>query len=271
MESVTWIVDPAMFPPSYKAFCDTISRLGHKCLTWNLDWWHTGKWPKLEKQAVVFHGSLGNADRVRRELRWKPGAYCASESFFCSVWYSQAKPWLVHERWVQTTVEALVNRTKEVLEPLGVMHEVFVRPDSPLKPFSGRVLPLDRISLKALDHGYYYEDTSLPVIVAPVRKVTQEWRFVVVESKIVAGCSYDAASRKSRLGPTQLPTDFASEVARNLTAPEEVYVLDIGEVDESFRLIELNPFSGADLYSCDPEPIVREVSKAALKSYAQIG
>ena len=41
-----------------------------------------------------------------------------------------------------------------------------------------------------------------------------------------------------------------------MTAPEPVYVLDTCEVDREPRLLELNPFSGADLYACDTDAVV---------------
>ncbi len=44
------------------------------------------------------------------------------------------------------------------MDQLG--YTVFVRPDSPLEPFSGRVLERGRISLQALDHGFYYDDAQ---------------------------------------------------------------------------------------------------------------
>jgi hypothetical protein len=141
---------------------------------------------------------------------------------------------------------------------------VFVRPDSPLKPFSGRVLKRDGITLKALDYGFYYEDDQLPVVIAPVRAVEREWRYVVVDRRVIAGSAYLAAGR------TALPADphgatwqFAETVATDLEPPEAVYVMDVCEADGTAHLLELNPFSGADLYACNRMDVIRAVSQAA--------
>jgi hypothetical protein len=32
------------------------------------------------------------------------------------------------------------------------------------------------LTLADLDHGLYYQDASLPVVVAPVRQIDHEWR-----------------------------------------------------------------------------------------------
>ncbi|MEM6468488.1 MAG: hypothetical protein AAF802_02885 [Planctomycetota bacterium] len=48
--------------------------------------------------------------------------------------------------------------------------------------------------------------------------------------------------------------------------PCPVFVLDICQVSDEYRLIELNPFGGADLYGCDSNAIVQAVSEFAMNS-----
>jgi ATP-grasp domain-containing protein len=160
-------------------------------------------------------------------------------------------PWLLHRDWRVLPARELVESPDEVLESVHATDTVFVRPDSPLKPFAGRVLPRGRITLAGLDHGFYYDDVEIPVVVAPTRSVRAEWRFVVVESVVVAGSRYVADGRTALPDdPTGAPWQFAADVAARLPAPEPVYVLDVCEADGRLWLLELNPFSGADLYGC---------------------
>jgi hypothetical protein len=205
---------------------------------------------------VVFHGSLELAARLARQKVWTPGAFCAVEAFCCSAWYPRAARWLLHASWQVKPAVELVQHPP-ALDPL------FVRPDSPLKPFSGRVLPRDALSLAALDHGFYYDDPALPVIVAPVRRVGREWRYVVVDRRVVAGSAYDPVSRCSLPdAPGGAPWRLADEIARDLEPPELVYTLDLCECDGELYLLELNPFSGADLYACDARAVVEAVAAA---------
>ncbi|MEO1619385.1 MAG: DUF4343 domain-containing protein, partial [Planctomycetota bacterium] len=53
---------------------------------------------------------------------------------------------------------------------------------------------------------------------------------------------------------------FAQTVANAIPAPADVYVLDVCECDGELRLLELNPFGGADLYACDAVSIVGAVT-----------
>lgn len=184
---VTWIVEPDVFSDKDGGLVYAARCARHTVFRWADDWQQRAF--ASVPDPVVFHGSLGTAAFIRTQLPWKPGAFCAVERFHCLSWYPQATPWLLHQQWVDTTVEQLV-ANPEAVRYLG--SEVFIRPDSPLKPFSGRVLPLDKISLATLDHGFYYDDPALRILVAPVRNVAREWRYVVVNKEVVAGSAYSA-------------------------------------------------------------------------------
>ena len=177
------------------------------------------------------------------------------------LWYPLVRQWLLHRQWQVLPANELVARLELALEPLGRPNSVFVRPNSPLKAFSGRVVRADQITLAALDHGFYYEDAALPVVVTPVRTVTREWRYVVVSRRVVAGSAYEATGRAAIPDdPGNEPWAFASRIAEQLDPPEAVYVMDICEADRNLWLLELNPFSGADLYHCNVDDVVAAVS-----------
>jgi hypothetical protein len=245
----TWVLETGVFADGHAGLEAAARRAGHRVVHWNDDWWEGG-WPRLEGR-VIFHGSLGNAARTK-DLPWTPGAYCDVGAFCCSAWYPMAAAWLLHRTYVFLTARELAGRP----EALGA-GPYFVRPDSPLKPFSGRVLAREKLSLAALDHGFYYDDPELPVVVTPVRQVEREWRYVVVDRHVVAGSAYDPTGRQALPDdPTGGPWAYAATLAAQLPPPEAVYVLDVCAADGDLHLLELNPFSGADLYACSRDAIV---------------
>ena len=102
------------------------------------------------------------------------------------------------------------------------------------------------------------------MVVTPVRNVGQEWRYVVVGRNVVAGSAYEADGRVALPDDSSgQPWAFASMVAASLNPPEGVYVMDVCEADGKIWLLELNPFSGADLYACNSDEVVATVSAAA--------
>jgi hypothetical protein len=190
---VTWVLEPGVFPHG-DCLLDAARDAGQPIRAWDDAWWAAGSMPTFSG-PVVFHGSLGTADRIRRELPWRPGAYCNTSAFLCSVWYPPLQPFLLNSQWEVLPASDLIKNSSEVLDRIGAGDTFFVRPDGPLKQFSGRVLRRDQLSFRALDHGFYYDDIHLPVVVAPVRPVSREWRFVVVDGVVVAGTGYLAESR----------------------------------------------------------------------------
>lgn len=264
--NVTWVLEAEVFPASHSRMLDAVRGLSAQAVVWRDEWLTAESWPRLSGRVVIFHGSLGNAAVVAERLPWKPGSFCDAERFRCSRWYPQAAPWLLHRTWTLSSVEELATATGDVLARIGAPGTFFVRPDSPLKPFSGRVLQRDKVSLAALDYGFYYEDKQLPVIVAPVRAVQREWRYVVVAGEVVAGSAYQADGRSALPDdPDGAPWAFASDVARQIRWPQDVLVLDVCEVDGELSLLEINPFGGADLYACDRVAVVAAISRFATR------
>ena len=261
MSNVTWVLESEVFPDSHGPLRQAVRKAGHRIVDWKDDWWTDGLPPNLGGSNTLFHGSLGNAARIAENLDWRPGSFCNTSAFFCSAWYEASREWLLHTDWRVLPATDFVKFASAIAADLGCRDRIFVRPDSPLKPFSGRVLDVGRVSLAALDYGFYFEDESLPVVAAPVRNVTREWRFVVVRSSVIAGSAYDAATRSAITDlPESQPWSFAQSVASAIPAPAEAYILDVCESDGTLRLLELNPFGGADLYACDASSVVRAVS-----------
>ena len=271
-----FLLEPNVFGRGLHPMTDAVTASGFEAVKWNDDWWeNTNEFPSVDKNVpTLFHGSLGNARDIANLQRWEPGSYCNEAAFRCSSWYETAQPWLIQQKYVYTTVEEFVNSPMEIGSTVGENEKVFVRPDSPLKPFSGRVVTLDGLTLRQLDHGFYYDDVTLPIVVAGLcEEITEEWRFVVIDGEICAASSYEAETRQGKA--TKIPEDvraFADDVVKNLDPPPEpVYILDVGRMNtkgsvsssssQQLGLVELNPFSGADLYNCDYVNIIQALAE----------
>ncbi|MBI2378508.1 MAG: ATP-grasp domain-containing protein [Deltaproteobacteria bacterium] len=251
-----WVLEFDVFGDNERRLAEAARRAGHEVTSWterrrvNLD----------DEQHVIFHGSLNVAATIGATYpAWRPGAFCDVEALRWSSWEASARPWLLNAEVAVTTVRTAATVAKTVGTQM-----VFVRPDSVLKPFSGRVLDAGEVTPETLDFGFYFDDLDLPVVIAPAVEIAAEWRFVVVDREVVAGSAYDAGTRS---GDGEVTRDhaawrFAADVADALPPPERVYVLDACSLPSGdLHLLELNAFSGADLYDCDPDAIVRHVGQ----------
>ena len=265
--TLTWVLEREVFSDDHEGLRLAAESAGQDVVNWDDLWWSNGAWPRLPERPVIFHGSLGNADRVRSDLPWNPGAYCNTDAFSCAAWYPQVSKSLLNQRHTFTTVRRFTEDPVSHFEELACANAIFVRPDSALKPFSGRRLTREEVSPAKLDHGFYYDDLDLPIVLALPQEVQREWRLVMVDGAAVTGTSYLAESRtgeSSRL-PAEVQ-DFAEQVAGSIDVGDPVYILDVCETNEGLRLLELNPFSGADLYLCNRRAIVESVSQIARQS-----
>ena len=275
--SVRWLLEDAVFGAGEPPLAAAARRAGHHVQRWQPQWAEllavdeappmgpTG--PMEHDEPLMFHGSLELAARLAAAPRWRPGAFCDTARLAHSAWATAVQPHLANPRHRVVTVAQLVADPLRVAGDLAVDGRIFVRPDSPLKPFSGRVVELTGLTAATLDHGFYYDDLELPIVVAPVQALGAEWRVVVAGRHVVTASAYQARGRVALTDPVPAEvTDFAGmlavELAQAGAQPDPLYVLDVVASPRGLRLLELNPLSGADLYACSADAVVAAVAQA---------
>lgn len=241
-----WLIETGVFPETAPRVCAAIEARGDR-------WTRYDGEPVELSGRVVFWGSLGAAYGERVAARWQPGAIGEIEHFAVSRYAPKLGELLANADAVMTTVRDLVAHPPA--------HRVFVRPDSALKPFAGRVLEPGGVTLAALDHGFYYDDDALPIAVSAARTIGREWRTVIAAGRVIAGCGYSTDRRGAEVDVPDAVQALASQVAGGEWQPAPIYIADVAEVDGALRVLELNPFSGADLYHCDPATVVEAVAR----------
>jgi hypothetical protein len=256
---VNWLIEVDVFPETAARICDAIEARDD-CWTRYADNTVEADLPHHEA-CVVFWGSLGAAYQEQVAARWRPGAIGNIDQFRVTSYGPRLRALLVNIDTVTTTVRDLVDKRETVLAMLHHPERVFVRPDSALKPFAGRVLDTCAIDRAALDFGFYYDDDTLPIIVAPARQIRHEWRVVIADGHVVAGCGYTADRRGTKEHLPEPVRVVAKQVACADWQPAPIYIVDVAEVDDQIRVLELNPFSGADLYHCNSFAIVESVAR----------
>ena len=113
--------------------------------------------------------------------------------------------------------------------------------------------------------GFYEFPANSLVVVSSPKTIINEWRFVVANGKVVAGCQYkhgdDFDYRPDYDGNA---FDLATSIAAIDYEPDPVWVMDICKIsDNSYHLLEIGGFSFADLYACNMPDVVAAASAAA--------
>lgn len=221
--------------------------------------------------CVVVHGDIELVTKVHRERRWTPGVFATVDHYFCSHYYCHLGEHLLNRDYVMLPFGELRRQFDFLCETVGEQGRVFVRPDSPLKLFTGQIVARDSFEADMEFIGFYDFPASSLVLASRPFCIAAEWRFVVADKQVVAGCRYklDGKLDLQRDCDTEAAA-LAATIAAGEYQPDPVWVIDICRTEAGeYRLLEIGGFSFADLYVCDKTAIADAVSKAALAVWEQ--
>ena len=247
--NICWLVEQTNNEAQVIEIKEATVKYGYEFMLWNPEWDSIDDLRVLSNFNVdtryIFWGSLNVAHRLYLMHR-NIISFCAVDKFACSSFYQEAKNWILNKDWELSTA----------IETVG-KGPLFIRPDDALKSFSGRVL--NKVTLKDLDFGIYFQDEKLPVVTSSIKSLAgDEWRFIVLRDRIITG---SPKYYGSDIIDGFRAREFADRAVTSFCGPEKVYTVDIGKAKGEFYIIEANPFSGAQLYESDLGIIVREISE----------
>jgi len=274
---VGWLIDTDMFAAYRDDLVASIRALGHDVKLihappppYRWDDAGCGYRETFPRDAcVVALGDIELVTRIERERRWSPGAFCTVENFACSSYYCWFGRYILNQDYVMLPFGELGRRREFLFDTLGREGHIFIRPDSPLKFFTGQVAARDTFDADLDFMGFYEFPPSSLVLVSSPKEIGAEWRFIVVGKQVVAGCQYKSEDRfDSEPCFESAARELADQIASSEYQPDPVWVMDICRTaDDTFHLLELGGFSFADLYACDKTAIVKEVSQAAIAEW----
>lgn len=219
--------------------------------------------------CVICYGDINFVSYIRRTFDFIPGVWSNFDNMRCSTYYAYLGKYLLNHQYSMLPIGDLLRRWDDNFS--FSVTSWFVRPDSGAKPFTGFVVePEGKHKIQQLVDSVGPE---MLVIVAPEKRITAEWRFVVCDRKVVAGCQYLPVERPMADDFARDPTTpllrLATTIASQKWQPDLCYTVDIAESDGNMYLLEINSFSAAGFYDCDIKAIVKNASLAAIKEWKE--
>lgn len=212
---------------------------------------------------TVCYGEIDFVRQVQRCTMFIPGAWCNFENMRCSTYYAYFGEHLLNQQYIMLPIGDLLRRWDQ-LAANTTGNSWFIRPDSGAKPFTGYVVkPGEKHKIKSLVQAV---GPRTLVVVAPEKSITAEWRFVICDKKVIAGCQYLPTESPS------YPTSsfrLASLISSQEWQPDLCYTVDIAESNGKMYLLEINSFSCASFYGCDISSIVKHASRVARDEWAE--
>lgn len=280
LENTTWVIERHIFEEEQElALIEEVKKQGRETLLidplskHDFDYESIGYW--LEDRPVVFRGSLNTSKKAKQQA-WYPGVICHPKNFNCSTYYTYWGKWMLNKDYWMMPITELSLKKDFILDCLEGLYcpyyaenkEVFIRPDSGMKQFTGGVFNLnDLSSLKNIE-------PSTLVLIAPVKQVNKEWRFVVCNNKVITGSQYYEKGEYI----TEQNTAFNNAVSYYLESilkkvswqPDPIYTVDVCESKGEFSILELNSFSCSNLYNCNLNKVVEAANEVAIKEWKEI-
>jgi hypothetical protein len=275
MAEVNWIIDAEMFDGYREELVASIRRQGHG-LKLIRPPQPPYRWDDVDSPfrdtfppdaCVIALGDIAYVQHVARESQWAPAAFASVEKFACSSYYCEFGKYLLNGQYVMLPFGELERCQDFLFESVGQNGAIFVRPDSPLKLFTGQVVTRDSFS-KDLDYMGFYEFPKASLVVASTpRSIVSEWRFVIADGRVVTGSLYRQDGEKCvQAGYDEAAGALAAEIAQLGYQPDPVWVMDICRTnDGTYHMLEIGGFSFADLYAGDKDAIVEAASREAAK------
>lgn len=144
--------------------------------------------------------------------------------------------------------------------------EFFIRPNHDGKEFAGTIKSTNQlkewqhriINLKLSDNGTTLSENT-EVMCASLKKIYNEYRYFVIDGKVITGSQYKLGKRVV-YGETDQNIDiaqtFVDMLNKNIDHP---YVIDIALTDDGYKVIELNTMNCAGFYACDMQKLVTAI------------
>jgi len=243
------------------------------------------------KECVIFYGSL-NFGRKLMKLPWTPGVYLKNKEFECSMYYPYIKGHLLHYQDYMMMPYGDLSEHKDTIYRHFREDQVFMRPNSGMKQFTGMIVHKDDFFDCIKLAGFYDVEPELLVLISRVEPLEKEWRFVIVNGEPICGSLYRDWSSPEKITPGTVTRDYvlmnshsvwegaddvdgrlAREVAYKAAQrynPDRCWTVDVAKtIYGTHAVLEIGCFSCAGLYGMDLDIVVDKVSEEAVKEWKE--
>jgi len=271
----TWLIEADVFPNECGRLIAELARQEVPYVVCKV-----GKYEEYIKDfpddaCMVFYGSLQFASILRRQTNWS-GIYCNLPKFECLYYYPRFGQYLLNSNYAMLPFGELDRRKDWLFQNIGSDNQLFVRPSSGYKTFTGKVTNAENWEKDLRLFGFYDINPEELVVAATPSAIKQEWR-VVVSDKVISGSRYfvnDPQYWDTDHSVETLP-DFVLQYVNEILAtikyqPDPCWTIDICQLESNeLKVVEVGSFSCAGMYASDPEPIVAELNLISVRQWKE--
>jgi len=257
MSAVTWVLERDVF--SEECFSNMVDHFKKKNIPYHIvrivPFIHEieGKVPEISGPVIVY-GSLG-IHKLAKKHGWKPGVW-SNDRFNESI--------LIKALGQNALNHDIITCKFEDVMKTSPWETFFVKPNTDTKEFAGMVTTKEEFNewyMKMMTSGYFFEGIEQKeVVIGSPKNIGCEWRLVILNGKVI---EYSIYRQYQKVMPAhecpQEVINFAEDMSK-IYSPAPVFVMDICEAENGYKVIEANGFNSAGLYKCDVSVIIDEIN-----------
>lgn len=149
------------------------------------------------------------------------------------------------------------------LQTLDPKMQIFTRPSEDLKQYSGQVIeagelwPWLKSMNEAVGGGSYYMSRDADIVISSPKEISAEWRWFIVDGKIVDGSMYRAHGQLRKIHETDKAVINEAQELADKWLPHQCVVMDTALVGNDIRVIEFNCINASGFYDNDVDKIFK--------------
>lgn len=147
----------------------------------------------------------------------------------------------------------------------------FIRPNDDTKSFAGIVLTSQEIEewylkIQKVESPFLTPETV--IFVSQPKVIFKEWRNFIVDKKVIDSSRY-SWNQELNISKEDVPTDMIAFVESKASeySPHDIFVMDVAETKQGFKIIECNCFNGTGFYGHHIEGIIKHITNFVEKNY----
>jgi hypothetical protein len=156
---------------------------------------------------------------------------------------------------------------KEAVEFLEKQNQemFFVRPSDDNKQFAGQVMPADEIAswfqsmFDAVGGGSYYMPPETEIVLSSVKEISAEWRWFIVDGKIVSGSMYRAHKQLRKIREQEKSVIEEAQQMADIWLPDSCCVMDTCLIEGKMKVVEFNCLNSSGFYNHDVNLIFKSL------------
>ena len=284
MKKVNWVVDKYLFDEYEDRLATAIKNSGSNVYFYDdlcgktFKEYITGKF--TDKDIVVFHGSLQHGMQLSH-LPIYPGTFMTIQNYECYKYYGYYGNLLLNEDYMMMGLNDVLRNKEKIFtyfDRYSQKKKVFIRPSDGFKSFAGQLLSYDNFDeeFNVLIQSYGGIDMESVVLISGLQNILEEYRFVIVDGKVISGTTYFDSENVGTFNPhydkiciDEDAIKFANSVVK-LYQPDKAFTIDVCKTDiegDEYKLLEIGSFNCASMYGNDYDAIVKSINDLSIKEY----